>query len=61
MEETVAQARRLICAKPRRVLLLPPDITRMHSGAGKLTEILYNKFAAEADVHVRGEWAAEIG
>jgi nickel-dependent lactate racemase len=52
MEETVAQARRRICAKPKRVLLLPPDITRMHSGAGKLTEILYNQFAGEADVHV---------
>ena len=52
MEETIAQARRRICAKPKRVLLLPPDITRMHSGAGKLTEILYNLLADEADVHL---------
>src|SRR5262245_3391145 len=52
MEKTAAEARRRICAKPKRVLLLPPDITRMHSGAGKLTEMLYQLFAAEADVHV---------
>jgi nickel-dependent lactate racemase len=52
MEQTVAEARRRICARPKRVLLLPPDITRMHSGAGKLTEMLYRLFAAEADVYV---------
>ncbi len=52
MEQTVAEARRRICAKPKRVLLLPPDITRMHSGAGRLTEMLYNLLAGEADVHV---------
>jgi nickel-dependent lactate racemase len=52
MEQTVAEARRRICAKPKRVLLLPPDITRMHSGAGRLTEMLYKLFADEADVHV---------
>jgi nickel-dependent lactate racemase len=52
MEQTVAEARRRICARPKRVLLLPPDITRMHSGAGKLTEILYNLLTGEAEVHV---------
>lgn len=52
MAQTAAEARRRICAKPKRVLLLPPDITRMHSGAGRLTEMLYNLFAAEAEVHV---------
>jgi len=52
MEQTVAEARRRICARPKRVLLLPPDITRMHSGAGRLTEILYNLLAGEADIHV---------
>lgn len=50
--ETVAQARRRFTAKPRRVLLLPPDITRMHSGAGWITEILYQMLQDEADVHV---------
>src|SRR6478672_13409438 len=52
MEQTVAEARHRICAKPKRVLLLPPDITRMHSGAGRLTEMLYNLLSGEADVHV---------
>ncbi len=52
MQQTVAEARQRICAKPKRVLLLPPDITRMHSGAGKLTEILYQELAGEAEVHV---------
>jgi nickel-dependent lactate racemase len=52
MEQTVAEARQRVCAKPKRVLLLPPDITRMHSGAGRLTEMLYNLLADEAEVHV---------
>ena len=39
------KARHRICARPQRVLLLPPDITRMHSGAGRLTEMLYNLFS----------------
>jgi nickel-dependent lactate racemase len=52
MRETVAQARRRICASPRRALLLPPDITRAHSGAGRLTEILYQELSPHAEVHV---------
>ncbi len=52
MRQTVAEARHRICARPRRVLLLPPDITRAHSGAGRLTELLYQALAAEAEVHV---------
>jgi nickel-dependent lactate racemase len=50
--ETISEARRRLCQKPNRVLLLPPDITRMHSGAGRLTEMFYERLAAEADVHV---------
>ncbi len=52
MDQTVAEARRRICATPKRVLLLPPDITRMHSGAGRLTEMLYKLLTGEAEVHV---------
>src|SRR5438552_6282448 len=52
MREAVAAAREKICARPRRVLLLPPDITRMHSGAGRLTEMLYKLLCDEAEVHV---------
>jgi nickel-dependent lactate racemase len=55
MHDTVAEARRRICDTPKRVLLLPPDITRMHSGAGKVTEMLYHLLAdgvPGAEVHV---------
>ena len=52
LDQTVAEARRRICATPRRVLLLPPDITRMHSGAGWITESFYNLLSPTADVHV---------
>ncbi|HYW80975.1 MAG TPA: lactate racemase domain-containing protein, partial [Thermoguttaceae bacterium] len=52
MQQTVAEAKKRICDQPRRVLLLPPDITRAHSGAGFLTEMLYNLLKDEAEVHV---------
>jgi nickel-dependent lactate racemase len=52
MRETIAEAKRRVCAQPRRVLLLPPDITRAHSGVGRLTEMLYQVLSPEADVHV---------
>ena len=51
MEQTVAEARRRICAKPKRVLLLPPDITRMHSAPAGLPNAL-RPVEGEADVHV---------
>ena len=52
MERTIEEARRRICPNPKRVLLLPPDITRAHSGAGRLTEILYNLLGFDSAVHV---------
>jgi len=52
VRQTVQEARRRICSAPRRVLLLPPDITRMHSGAGWITEAFYNILDDEAEVHV---------
>ena len=52
MHETVAEARKRLGLRPRRVLLLPPDITRAHSGVGRLTEMLYRELAGEVDVHV---------
>jgi len=36
----------------RRVLLLPPDLTRAHSGAGWITETIYNLLPKTCDVHV---------
>ncbi|MGC5629192.1 lactate racemase domain-containing protein [Georgenia sp. Z1344] len=44
---------RLSIAELRRVLLLPPDLTRAHSGTGWMTEYLYKRLdAAGAEVHV---------
>lgn len=36
----------------RRVLLLPPDLTRAHSGVGWMTETLYNLLPKSCDTHV---------
>lgn len=46
------EARRQICPNPKRVLLLPPDITRAHSGAGWITEEFFKIFSPTAEVHV---------
>jgi nickel-dependent lactate racemase len=35
---------------PKRVLLLPPDATRAHSGAGELSAALYRRLSPEAEV-----------
>jgi nickel-dependent lactate racemase len=52
MRQTAEEAKKRLCSTPKKVLLLPPDITRAHSGAGRLTEMLFNIFAQEAEVHV---------
>jgi nickel-dependent lactate racemase len=36
----------------RRVLLVPPDFTRYHSGAGELTSLLYARLSERAEVDV---------
>ena len=36
----------------RRVLLLPPDLTRAHSGAGWITETIYHLLPKSCDIHV---------
>ncbi len=39
------EARKRIKRDLKRVLLLPPDLTRAHSGAGRITEMLYEGLA----------------
>src|ERR1700748_111237 len=39
------EARKRIKKDLKQVLLLPPDLTRAHSGAGKITEMLYEGLA----------------
>ncbi|MEM7230621.1 MAG: lactate racemase domain-containing protein [Planctomycetota bacterium] len=36
----------------RKALIVPPDFTRFHSGAGEITEDLYELLAPNAEVHV---------
>lgn len=54
IERTVSEAReRLAVTEFRRVLLLPPDLTRAHAGVGWITEHFYRLLDAEgAEVHV---------
>jgi nickel-dependent lactate racemase len=47
----LAECRERICAEPKRVLLLPPDLTRAHSRAGYLTELIY-KALPDAEIAV---------
>ncbi len=50
----VAEAHERIAANLKRVLLLPPDLTRAHSGAGKVTEwVCQEIIAREPNAHVR--------
>jgi len=50
--QSAEESLRRICASPKRVLLLPPDITRAHSGAGWITELLYQFYSQTAEVYV---------
>jgi len=67
-----ALAKSLEGRKLNKVLILPPDFTRMYSGAGKITEIYYDllKDTCQVDImpalgtHVpmtEGEWKAFFG
>jgi nickel-dependent lactate racemase len=46
------EARTRIARDLRRVLLLPPDLTRAHSGAGWITETIYQLLRRTCEVHV---------
>ena len=45
--EAILEARR-----PKKLLLLPPDYTRLYSGAGKLTAMILRNMRGRAEVHV---------
>lgn len=49
----VDEAQKRIAPRLKRVLLLPPDLTRAHSGAGKVTEWIYKEVIARVpEAHV---------
>ena len=37
---------------PKKVLLLPPDVTRFHSKAGLIVQLLYKALAPKAQVDI---------
>lgn len=52
VDQAADQALQRICPNPRRILLLPPDITRAHSGAGWIAEAFYKRFSPHAEVYL---------
>lgn len=48
----VAEARERFHRHPRRALLLPPDLTRAHSGAGGLSAALYRHLGDGCETHL---------
>lgn len=52
MQDILTKIREQQGAAPKRVLLLPPDISRFHSDAGNLTQILYKLLSPQAHVDI---------
>ncbi len=52
MQQLIEEAAKRISPKLDKVLLLPPDLTRYHSGAGRLTNDLYHILGDDCDVDV---------
>jgi len=50
--EALSQALSIINKPLRRVLLLPPDHTRLNSNAGELTDLLYAMLSPQAEVDI---------
>ena len=48
----IEESRTRIKRDLRRVLLLPPDLARAHSGAGWITETIYKLLGKDCDIHV---------
>ena len=56
--EALAQALKVIGGPLRKVLLVPPDHTRLNSDAGELTHLLYELLSPIAEVDVRPQHPA---
>ncbi|MGA2604813.1 MAG: lactate racemase domain-containing protein [Verrucomicrobiia bacterium] len=50
--EALAQALKIIGRTPRKVLVLPPDHTRLNSDAGELTHLLYELLAGKVEMDI---------
>ena len=52
LQDILVQMTQQIGKTPQKVLLLPPDISRFYSGAGLLTQQLYQMLAPQAQVDI---------
>lgn len=52
MERLVDETKKRISPSTKKVLLLPPDITRYHSGAGQLTNMLYHILGPDCHIDI---------
>lgn len=52
MKEALAQSLKEYVKTLKKILIIPPDLTRMHSGAGQITEIYYNMLKSTCEVDV---------
>jgi len=52
MERLINEAGERFGSSIRKVLLLPPDITRYHSGAGKITNMLYHILGSNCHIDI---------
>jgi nickel-dependent lactate racemase len=50
--EALAQTLKIIGRTPRKVLVLPPDHTRLNSDAGELTHLLYELLAGKVEMDI---------
>lgn len=60
VDRLIEEARTRINKTFKRVLLLPPDLTRAHSGAGRITEMLYRRLTDGPD-HAHCEVIPTLG
>lgn len=51
LEKSIAECSKSI-GHPKRILLIPPDFTRMHSGAGRITAIYYEMLRDKCQVDI---------
>lgn len=52
LERLIEESKKRINGDLKRVLLLPPDLTRAHCGVGWMTEKIYHLLGEDCDVHV---------
>jgi nickel-dependent lactate racemase len=52
LRELVIEAVKKTGRPLKKMLLIPPDITRLNSQAGPITEMIYKEFSKESEIHI---------